>query len=224
MSTSTQPSIARDLVRIHSVITRALDVAIEHSQSFLAQGGYPNTSVWQGFVHYVQCLFTVLESHHTVEDELMFPYFQNKLLDTPFDLLEDQHREMLPLLAEVDVALKQVAATMKANESLSMLNHALTKLRELWYPHFRLEEAHFTDENVAAAASMGEQGRLTEMFAERAKKDMSPDYLVVPFVLYNLSPDDRAVMSQFLPPVVIERLVPIDWKEKWATMLPFLLA
>ncbi len=54
-------------------------------------------------------------------------------------------------------------------------------------------------------------------------KHSGPDYLVVPFLLYNLSPEDRATMSAEMPPVVTQQLVPVVWKEKWQPMSPFLL-
>jgi hypothetical protein len=45
----------------------------------------------------------------------------------------------------------------------------------------------------------------------------------VPFILYNLSAEDRAIMAQQMPPAVSQELVPIVWKEQWAPMVPFLL-
>jgi hypothetical protein len=46
---------------------------------------------------------------------------------------------------------------------------------------------------------------------------------VVPFLLYNLPPEERAIFSQGMPPVVTQELVPVVWKEKWSPMKPFLL-
>jgi hypothetical protein len=50
-----------------------------------------------------------------------------------------------------------------------------------------------------------------------------PDPVLVPFILYNLSAEDRAIMAQQMPPAVSQELVPIVWKEQWAPMVPFLL-
>ena len=50
-----------------------------------------------------------------------------------------------------------------------------------------------------------------------------PANLVVPFILYNLSPEDRAIMTQGFPEIVTKQLVPVDWKEEWKSMQPFLL-
>jgi hypothetical protein len=50
-----------------------------------------------------------------------------------------------------------------------------------------------------------------------------PDPVVMPFILHNLSPEDRAVMAGQMPPVVSQELVPVVWREQWAPMKPFLL-
>jgi hypothetical protein len=50
-----------------------------------------------------------------------------------------------------------------------------------------------------------------------------PAERLVPFVLYNLSPDDRAVMVAAMPPNVLTELVPIAWADDWRPMKPFLL-
>ena len=75
-----------------------------------------------------------------------------------------------------------------------------------------------------ALLEIEEHIRLGKMFAEHNQEHSGPDYLVVPFLLYNLSAEDRAIMSQEMPPVVTQQLVPVAWKEKWAPMSPFLLS
>ena len=47
---------------------------------------------------------------------------------------------------------------------------------------------------------------------------------MVPFILYNLAPGERALMAAGMPAAVTQQLVPGPWKEKWAVMQPFLLA
>ncbi len=53
-------------------------------------------------------------------------------------------------------------------------------------------------------------------------KNSGPEYLVIPFVLYNLTGQDRTMIEQVMPPLVTQQLVPGAWKEKWAPMKPFL--
>ena len=223
MSELRKPNIGADLVHIHSIITRALDVSIEHSQSF-AQEGYPDESTREGFVSYVQTLVSVLHAHHLTEDDLAFPYFREKLPDVPFDLLTAQHQEMEPILDEIKAAIEEVAADAQAGESLNDLNRALTKIAGIWRPHIQREEDHLSAEKADALLDTEEHIRLGKMFAEHNQEHAGPDYLVVPFMLYNLPAEDRAIMSQAMPPIVIQQLVPVAWREKWAPMSPFLLS
>ena len=50
-----------------------------------------------------------------------------------------------------------------------------------------------------------------------------PDPLGLPFVLYNLPQEERAIMAQQMPPAISQELVPGPWQEYWAPMKPFLL-
>jgi hypothetical protein len=59
---------------------------------------------------------------------------------------------------------------------------------------------------------------------EHGVKHAVPPYLTVPFLLYNLSPEDRLVFSEGIPAEVLQNLVPIVWKAKWESMIPYLLA
>jgi hypothetical protein len=51
----------------------------------------------------------------------------------------------------------------------------------------------------------------------------SPTYLAVPFLLYDLPPEEKAIQARGMPPELTEQLVPVVWKEQWAPMKPFLL-
>jgi hemerythrin-like domain-containing protein len=222
MSEMTGPNIAVDLMRIHRVITRGLQVGMEYSQSF-ARDGYPDVAAHEGFVSYVQALVAVLHGHHLGEDELAFPYFLDKLPDVPFDVLTKEHAQMGLLLDEANATLDEVREESQAGASLEDLNGVLTRLAGLWHAHIAKEENGLRPDVVGPMLDAEEHVRLSRMLAEHSQKHGGPDYLVVPFVLYNLGPEDRAVMSQAMPPIVTQQLVPLVWKEKWAPMKPFLL-
>jgi hemerythrin-like domain-containing protein len=221
MSQSNQPNIAADLIRIHSVVTRGLRVSLEHGQTF-ARDGFPDDTTQQGFVAYVQSLVAVLHAHHLGEDELAFPYLRDLMPDAPFDLLIEQHQQMVPILEKITAANEAMASGGKS-QSVSDLNRALTKVDELWHPHIQIEEEQFTVERGAELISVDEHIRLAQLFAKLSQEHAQPDYLVVPFILYNLSPEDRAIMASNMPPMVTQELVPNAWKEQWAPMRPFLL-
>jgi hemerythrin-like domain-containing protein len=221
MAESYQPNVAKDLARIHSVITRALRVAAERSQAF-AQQGYPDASTREGFASYVRSLVSVLDGHHLLEDELAFPYLRDKLPEAPYDLLMAQHREMLPILEQIKATI-EAAAEVSASGALNDINRALTQIAGIWHPHIQIEEEHFTPEKTGLLIDAEEHLRLSRMFGEYSQQHTSPDYLVVPFILYNLPAEQRAIQAQAMPPIVTQQLVPIAWKEKWASMVPFLL-
>ena len=54
-------------------------------------------------------------------------------------------------------------------------------------------------------------------------KNFGPHYLVVPFMLYNLEPVPRSMLASRLPSEMTDQLVPVVWKDRWASMKPFLL-
>jgi len=222
MSDSNHPSVARDIYFIHLVITRALNVAIEYCQSLQGKT-IADFSIDPGFLNYVQSFVTLLDSHHLVEDEVIFPYFQNKLSEVPFDVMNIQHQSMLPVLEQINLAINNLTTEVANLESLNVLEKSLIKMRDIWEPHFQLEELYLNEENISKIIDDEEQIRLTKLFAEEGKKHIAPDYLLIPFILYNLSPENRAVISQAFPPFVIEKVTTSEWRDKWQTMSPFLV-
>jgi hemerythrin-like domain-containing protein len=222
MSNMQGPNIAIDLKRIHRVITRGLEVSLENGRAY-ARDGYPDAPIKEGFVSYVQAFVSMTHGHHLTEDDLAFPYFQDKLPEMPFGALTDEHQEMVPILDEIQAAIEGVAQESEPGESLTAMNDALVRLADLWRPHIAKEEAGFDPDRVGALLSVDEQIKLAQQFAQHSAEHAGPDYLVVPFMLYNLSTEDRAAMSQAMPPIITQQLIPVVWKEKWAPMKPFLL-
>ena len=214
MSEAPKVNIAAELVRIHRVITRGLKVAIEHSQSF-AREGYPDATTQEGFIAYVRTLVSVTHGHHLTEDEVAFPHVRDKLPDAPWDSLMRQHREMESLLKRIEASIEEGA--------LDELNRIVRELADIWGPHIEVEQTHESIEVAAKLWDEDEHVKMARMFAEHSQQHSGPDYLAVPFVLFNLSPEDRAAISAQMPPVVTQELVAVVCKDKWAPMKPFLL-
>ena len=211
------PNIAADLVRIHRVITRGLEVSIQHTRAPL------EAATAAGFVSYVQTLAWVLHGHHVSEDQAAFPFFRQKQIDAPYLLLVAEHGQIQAILNEVASALDRLAAEPGDGRSLALVHQALNRLAGIWYPHIQREETHLTREAIAAATSLEEQISLAQDFALKGQQNSGPAYLAVPFVLYNLSAEDRAGMIRVMPPEVTQHLVPVVWKDQWAPLKPFLL-
>ena len=217
MSQPHGPNVAADLVRIHRVITRGLKVSIRHSRSRLA------AATALGFVIYAQTLAWVLHGHHVGEDQMAFPFFRQKQIDAPYLLLVAEHGAMQAILDEVVPALDRLAAEPGDKKSLAFLHQALSRLTGIWHPHIQREETHLTEEAIAAAMGVEEQMGLAMGLSQHARQNSGPDYLAVPFVLYNLLAEDRAAMIRVMPSEVTQHLVPVVWKDQWAPLKPFLL-
>jgi hypothetical protein len=217
------PNVGLDLLRIHAIITRGLTVATEKSGVF-AQEGFPDASTREGFTGYVRSLVSVVHGHHLTEDELVFPYFRAKLPDAPYDLLMAQHQELVHLLDGIKAAIEEVAASPRAAAALTELNGALRRTGETWHPHIGIEQDRFAPDKVGPLLAPEEHVRLSRLFAEHGQRHMAPGHLVVPFLLYNLPPEERAVFARGMPFVLTRLLVPWVWRKRWAPMKPFLLS
>lgn len=223
MSEGAIPNIGATMVRIHSAITRGLDVCIERGTGF-AQKGYPDAATQEGFVLYVQALVSVVSAHHISEDEVAFPYLRDKLPDVPFDKLTADHHVMEGMLEELKATAEAVAVEPQAGGSLSGLSRIVAEMADLWHPHIQIEERDiYSVETIAGVMDVDENVRVGRMLAEHAQKHVEPAYLGVPWLLYNMPPDERALFAQTMPPMVTEQLVPVAWKGQWAPMQPFLL-
>ena len=223
MSEGATPNIGATMVRIHSAITRGLDVCIERGTGF-AQKGYPGAATQEGFVLYVQGLVSVTSAHHISEDEVAFPYLRDKLPDVPFDKLMADHRVMEGMLEELKATAGAVAVEPEAGDSLSSLSRIVAELADLWRPHIKIEEHDIYDiETIAGVMDVDENVRVGRLLAENAQVNVEPAYLGVPWLLYNMLPDERAMFAQTMPTMVTEQLVPVTWKAQWAPMQPFLL-
>jgi hemerythrin-like domain-containing protein len=216
-------NVAEDLLCIHAIITRGLNVSIEKGRSF-HQDGYPDATTREGFISYVGSLVSVLHAHHLTESDLFFPYFKEKLPEAPIDLLTSQHRDLEPILQQAKTAMDQTSSEAEAGAALDRLNSLLGQVADFWHPHIRIEEDHFTVDRLRTLLDAKEHDALALASMQHSQQHAGPDYLVVPFLLHNLPPDTRSTFARFMPPVVIQELVPIVWKEKWLPMWPFLLA
>ena len=217
MSTDPLPNVGNDLLRIHKVITRALAVSGQNS------GGTPPAEEHQpGFVSYVRALTILLHSHHAGEDEVAFPFWRTHLPSGPFDELSDQHRQMIAYLDQIDRWLGAGPAAWQP-DAVSGLHHTLIGLQTLWHTHIALEEATIGPENARQYLTPAENEQLGKQLAEHGQAHSQPGELVMPFVVYNLSAEDRAEFVKLMPPVITQQLIPFAWKAAWAPMTPFLL-
>ncbi|HKI78333.1 MAG TPA: hemerythrin domain-containing protein [Ignavibacteriaceae bacterium] len=213
--------LSRDLNRVHQIITRALDVSIENSDKIIKLG-YPDNDTKEGFLNYVSSLFTVIDVHHKLEDEVAFPFLQDRFPLAPFNILDKQHIEIVTKLREANNILTKLK-NIESNLILNDLSKVLSEIKNLWHPHIALEEEQFASKEIMALINQEEQKRLAAEFANFSKTNAAPDYLIVPFLLYNLPEEERKLFAENLPPIIVNELAPVVWKDKWNSMKPFFL-
>jgi hypothetical protein len=215
------PDLAQELVRIHRVITRGLTVGVAKGEEFHQQG-FPNPKTRQGYTDYTRSLTVVLGAHHLAEDEIGFPALREKFPHAPFERLSANHREMETLLQPLKKAIANVASEAGEAHLAQLVGH-LRSLSAIWTPHIQVEEENFSSEAVNAVMASEDQARLGAALAKHNQEHASPASLILPFMLFNLNAEDRAIMSATVPGLVTKVVVPLVWKNRWAPMKPFLL-
>ena len=214
--------IGWDLLRVHKVITRSLDMIIVKSQEF-AEAGFPDAINQAGFTDYVRCFASLMHAHHTAEEELAFPYFRMKLPDEPYDAMLSEHSEMAWLVYDIRSMVGDPGGAALDPGKLQNLESVVADVRQIWRLHNPKEEKSFSPEHLDQVISADEQISMGKLFSEHSARHAVPDYLIVAYFLMNLEGEDREIVAQSLPTLVIEQLVPVVWKDKWEPMRPFLL-
>jgi hypothetical protein len=215
------PNPARDLVRIHKVITRSLKVVIERGADF-HRTDFPNGEIRQGFIDYANCVAIVLESHHLAEDDIFFPAMREKFPLAPYERLSAVHQEIQALLVPVRQAVADLNVQGNGN-GLPLLVDTLRKIAEAWPPHMRMEESIFSAEALSEGMDPETLAGLSGAMGKFASEHSNPPYLTVPFILFNLQPADRALWLEHTPPALMDEMVMKAWKDQWAPLKPFLL-
>jgi len=209
-------TVAESLLRIHKIISRALDVSIQKSDEYVGKQGMPPEEA-AGFPLYVTTLKRIAHSHHLTEDDLVFPYFRDKL-KAPYTRLEEDHQAMARILDELDTCLTEIPSG-----GIGRLREVLGEFDKVWGPHIRIEEDHFTADRLKAVAGMREQENLLKKINDHGSKNSGPGPLALPFLFYNLEGTDREAFMTAFPWIVNQVFVPIIWRGYWKPMSPFLL-
>ena len=215
------PNLANDLVRIHKAISRGITVAVTNGTQF-NKDGFPDAGIREGFARYVQSLTIVLTAHHMSEDEIAFPAIKLQLPTAPYERLTATHQNIATCLEMIREGLGGMSQE-SAEAGLGVVIKNLKKIASLWSPHIRMEEEYFGETAIGAVMTPEEQAQVSISMARHSQEHAVPPYLALPFVLYNLPVNDRASMAETLPKVVMEELIPKEWKDHWAPMKPFLL-
>jgi hemerythrin-like domain-containing protein len=208
--------LAGSLLRIHKIISRALDVSLQKCDEYLGKHGIPSKEA-AGFLMYVTTLKWIAHSHHLTEDDIVFPFFRNRL-EAPYERLEKDHEVMTRNLEDLDTCLKEISSG-----GVGRLREVLGEFNELWGPHIRIEEEHFAAERLEEVAGRWEQKKLLTQITEYGGMKSGPVSLALPFLFYNLAGADREEFIMVFPWIVRQVFVPIIWRGNWQPMSAFLL-
>lgn len=221
MSNGNQPNVGEDFIRFHKIITRGLDVALQNVDSFLNKGIFEKSK--EGFLKFLQTFSSFVEGHHLVENEKVFPYFMNKIPEVPYDRLMDEHKEIKSALKKINQGITELKSGKDDLKPLKLLKSGLVQIDVIWHPHIQIEESLLYERVESLQIDSEEMARLRKEVTEFFQEHTGPPYLVAPFALYNLSPEDRAILASGFPEAVTKKLIPIDWKDEWTPMKPYLL-
>lgn len=222
MENENQGDVGEDIIRFHRIITHSLEIIIQNVDKFIENGAIEEEKR-EGFLKYNQSFQTVMYVHHALENEKIFPYFRDKLPDAPYDRLITQHEWVKTALTKIGEGINNLKSNMDELESLNSLKVSLKQIDKIWHPHIKIEEDQIYGRVESLNLGLEENNRLRGEFSQFFEEHAEPAYLVIPFLLYNLSPKDRAIMTQQLPKIITKQLLQVDWKEKWAPMQPFLI-
>jgi hemerythrin-like domain-containing protein len=111
MTNENQPNIGEDYIRFHKVMTRSLAVSLQNINKFLQNGAIAKLNR-EGFLKYVKSFSSVLHGHHLVENEMIFPYFKEKLPEAPYERLMSEHEIFKEGLHEINAGIDHLTSKM----------------------------------------------------------------------------------------------------------------
>jgi hemerythrin-like domain-containing protein len=222
VSNKNKPDLGEDYIRLHKVMTRGIEVSLSYIDKYLSEGAVDKLNR-DGFLTYVQSFSSVLHGHHMVEDEKIFPYFKDKLPEVPYPQLINEHKIFNQGLHEINTAVEHLTSESNELESLSLLKSGFDKLDKIWGNHIQIENSKLYGRirslNMDPEMMLNIENESRGFFQDHS----GPAYLVIPFVLFNLSSEDRKILTQGFPDVVTKDLLFGEWKDKWISMEPYFI-
>jgi hemerythrin-like domain-containing protein len=214
-----RPNVAKDLLRIHAVISRGVEVADRNYHNLLTQ----EKDIPAGLLDYIQTLTVILKAHHELEDELVFPHFRNLLKEMPFEELTEDHKKIHAEVGTIRDSLEKLRKDNGDKNSREAIAGALDRIKDIWHPHIRIEETHASVDALEKMIPQEEHLKLSVQYAHHGMERALPPYFTVPFLLYNLEPLSRKQMAKPMPKILTLFIVPVLWRRKWIKMKPYFL-
>ncbi len=141
-----------------------------------------------------------LRAHHALEDEVLLPALRARGAAGPWERVASDHHDVAARLAAGDVR----------------------GLAELLPGHFALEEEVLTEASWRALLTEDEARALGKAIATHSRAHLRPAAKLLPLLLFNLDPDERARFTARMPRFVTAGLVPIVFRGAWRGLRPWM--
>jgi hypothetical protein len=213
-------SILKDyFLAIHHIITRSVAISIAQLDEFI-QTGFSNDERKNGYLNYLDCIAIMLDSHHKTEDEIAFPYFKERLPNTHFEWLDEDHQLITEFLDGLESIMPALINKDTSSDVLDKLKVILLKIEDRWTQHIELEEEEFID-LIDALEPYDRRIDLINHFFDYNHALLRPYELTLPFMLNHLDEVDKIIISEGFAPEIMGQLYSDAWKQKWASMAPY---
>ena len=152
---------------------------------------------------------TMLQAHHDYEEELLLPLLRSKGAEGPWDAIASEHEELTAALGDVQNARGGRA-------------ERLQELHDQVVPHMEAEEEVLTEAFWRELFSAKEARAFGKEVAAHSRAHLTPAAKMLPLVLYNLDPEERAAFTEPMPGFVVRGLVPYAFRAAWLPLRPFM--
>jgi hypothetical protein len=214
-------TLADYFLAVHQVISRGVDNSNTHINGFIT-GGFPNEVIFDGYLNYIQALTVMFDSHHKTEDDIAFPFFRAALPKTHFEWLLEDHDLITGFIEELQPILDALNKREQVDINLALCKDVLLQISDRWYGHIGLEEEEFIN-LIDDLVTIEERVHLFTLFGNLNDKRLEPHQLTIPFMLYNLEPQEQQHLVNAYPKQWFAEVDTLEWRTVWESMIPFLL-
>lgn len=158
----------------------------------------------------IEAAVTMVRGHHRYEDELLLPLLQKKGAQGPWVVVAREHEQLAALLSRLDRA--------RGDDRVALL----CQIRELVVPHMAEEEAHLTEAAWRGWLTDDEASAYGKEVAAHSRASMKPATKLLPLILFNLTPGERAAFTERMPSFLVNGLVPYAFRPMWRGLRPFM--
>jgi len=158
----------------------------------------------------VTCAITMLRAHHGYEDELLLPLLRRLEAEGPWEQVSEEHERLAALCSRLERA--------GAGERADLLQ----SIHELVVPHMQAEEAHLTPDHWRQWLAEDEARAFGKEVAAHSRAHLKPSTKLLPLIVFNLTPSERAEFTERMPGFVVKGLVPYAFRPMWRKLRPFM--